>query len=254
MKTLLLSILGLLACARVEAGVGVTVNAECNVFGAGHNSPNNAPDVGPNGGGIPPVMISLAALGDAPALQFQASGTISFCPSCGSFGPDGNGTLYAAPSYNGISGITNFPSRSLIAVFTSEAEPANPAPPTLDFSVIGTNFATLSPQLDQLFFIGAGMITTNGAAQTIFVPSGATRLYLGFVDGYAYPDSPDGYNDNSGALSVMVSGLPVCDPPPAGLVAWWPGDGNAVDVVGGHNGTLVGGVTFPAGKWGSRSF
>ena len=79
-------------------------------------------------------------------------------------------------------------------------------------------------------------MTANGSLQTIIVPPGATRLYLGFVDGYTYQDTPDGYDDNSGALSVTVSALPVCDPPPSGLVAWWPGDGNAIDVVGGQNG------------------
>ena len=226
MKPLLIFLLTILACARVEAGVGVAVSAECNVFGAGHNSPNNTPDVGPNGGGIPPVMIPLTALSNSPALQFQAAGTISFCPYCGSFGPDGNGLLYAAPSYNGISGITNSPARGLIAVFTGATEPANPAPPSLDFSVIGTNFATLSPQLNQLFFIGAGVITTNDAPQTIF------------------------YDDNSGSLSVNVSGLPACDPPPSGLVAWWPADGNAIDVVGGHNGSLTNGANYIQGEVG----
>ena len=40
----------------------------------------------------------------------------------------------------------------------------------------------------------------------------------------------------------------VCVPAPAGIVGWWPGDGNASDIVGGNNGTLSGGVTFTAGK------
>jgi hypothetical protein len=35
------------------------------------------------------------------------------------------------------------------------------------------------------------------------------------------------------------------NPPPTGLVAWWAGDGNANDVVGGHNGALVGGKYGP---------
>ena len=43
---------------------------------------------------------------------------------------------------------------------------------------------------------------------------------------------------------------PSCTPPPSGLVAWWPGDGNANDVIGGYNGTLNGGVSFAAGEVG----
>jgi hypothetical protein len=38
-----------------------------------------------------------------------------------------------------------------------------------------------------------------------------------------------------------------CTPPPADLVSWWPGDGNADDIQGGNNGTLQGGATFAPG-------
>ena len=38
-----------------------------------------------------------------------------------------------------------------------------------------------------------------------------------------------------------------CVPSPGGIVAWWPGDGNANDIVGGNDGTLTGGVTFGTG-------
>src|SRR5579859_5627959 len=41
-----------------------------------------------------------------------------------------------------------------------------------------------------------------------------------------------------------------CVPPPPGLVGWWPGEGNADDVIGGDNGTLEGGATFAPGKVG----
>lgn len=41
-----------------------------------------------------------------------------------------------------------------------------------------------------------------------------------------------------------------CVPPPAGLVSWWPGEGDARDVVGGNDGTLQGGVSFTPGKVG----
>ncbi|HVM62953.1 MAG TPA: LamG domain-containing protein [Verrucomicrobiae bacterium] len=43
--------------------------------------------------------------------------------------------------------------------------------------------------------------------------------------------------------------LAACDPPPSGLVGWWPGDGNANDIIGGNNGTLTS-VTFAAGEVG----
>ena len=35
--------------------------------------------------------------------------------------------------------------------------------------------------------------------------------------------------------------------PPAGMVSWLPGDGNAQDIVDSNHGSLVGGVTFPGG-------
>jgi hypothetical protein len=42
-----------------------------------------------------------------------------------------------------------------------------------------------------------------------------------------------------------------CATPPAGLVSWWPGDGNANDIVGGNNGVLENGVAFVQGEVGS---
>ena len=41
-----------------------------------------------------------------------------------------------------------------------------------------------------------------------------------------------------------------CFPVPDGLVAWWPGDGNTVDVQGGNDGILVNGATFDIGMVG----
>jgi hypothetical protein len=58
---------------------------------------------------------------------------------------------------------------------------------------------------------------------------------------------------NSNTCSFSVTVLPRaagCVPPPSGLVNWWPGEGNAVDSVGGNNGTLEGGVTYTNGDVG----
>src|SRR6266487_7197793 len=52
-------------------------------------------------------------------------------------------------------------------------------------------------------------------------------------------------------LILTLSGLAaaqVCVPPPSGLVSWWPGDGNANDIVDGNHGSISGGVTFVPGK------
>src|ERR1041385_6475927 len=40
----------------------------------------------------------------------------------------------------------------------------------------------------------------------------------------------------------------ICVPPPAGLENWWPGDGNAADIVDSHPGTLMNGASFAPGK------
>jgi hypothetical protein len=38
-----------------------------------------------------------------------------------------------------------------------------------------------------------------------------------------------------------------CIPPPSGLVAWWPGEGNAKDIVSTNDGTLVASASFGQG-------
>lgn len=39
-------------------------------------------------------------------------------------------------------------------------------------------------------------------------------------------------------------------PAPTGLVSWWPGEGNANDIVGTNHGTVIGGVTYTKGEVG----
>jgi hypothetical protein len=39
-----------------------------------------------------------------------------------------------------------------------------------------------------------------------------------------------------------------CFPPPPGMVAWWPFDDNAIDIRGGHDGTLFGTTTYGLGE------
>lgn len=71
---------------------------------------------------------------------------------------------------------------------------------------------------------------------------------------------PAGYN-RSIVLSLFLSLVAMtsltrdvafgqCVDQPAGLVAWWRGEGDAADGLGIHNGTLGGGITFAPGKVG----
>ena len=58
------------------------------------------------------------------------------------------------------------------------------APPTLDFTSIGENFTSLSPLIDQVFFIGDGLTGTGtGTQQSFNVPDSATTLVFGVADG-----------------------------------------------------------------------
>jgi hypothetical protein len=50
--------------------------------------------------------------------------------------------------------------------------------------------------------------------------------------------------------SAFAQSSPPCDPAPAGLIGWWPADGNADDIAGTNNGTLENGVTFAPGEVG----
>ena len=95
----------------------------------------------------------------------------------------------------------NAPVNALVGVFLNDNLPTSSgAPPGLDFrpSGLGTAFLTLNPALKQVFFIGDGRTGNGtGAVQQFIVPAGATRFFLGTVDGF-------GWNTNSGTFSVQV--------------------------------------------------
>ena len=51
-----------------------------------------------------------------------------------------------------------------------------------------------------------------------------------------------------GGLAPYPLSVPGCVVPPANMISWWPGDGNANDIQGGSNGTLQGATTFVPGE------
>jgi Ca2+-binding RTX toxin-like protein len=150
-----------------------------------------------------PTLMPLSVTpGDV--LTFTATGLVANGPVGQPFvqqdGPDGGSfTSHRPGSDNGIAN-TNVPYNSLVGVFLTNNQPnLSPAPSELDFSLIGTNFTTLSPQTGQAFFIGDGLTGTgSGAVQQFVVPQGATRLFLGTMDAY-------GWDNNVGSFTVTVT-------------------------------------------------
>jgi hypothetical protein len=163
-------------------------------------------DVAP---GQSPVEVALSFIpGDV--LIFSATGLTDHCPGfiCGAAGPEGD-LVEAQPwshtvgAENGIGDIIA-PIDALLGVFLGPAQPNLTAAPgsVLDFGTLALrDFASLSPLLKQPFFIGDGLRNDGLTRQGFIVPIGATRLFLGPMDGFDW-------NNNAGSLDVNVAAVP----------------------------------------------
>jgi hypothetical protein len=88
--------------------------------------------------------------------------------------------------------------------------------------------------------VGFRNIISIGNDETAGSPS-LDRNFRGVIDEVRITDralDPAGF----------VIPLGPCVTPPAGLVSWWPGDGDALDIVDGNHGTLMNGATFAPGE------
>lgn len=146
-----------------------------------------------------PVLVRRM-LSHAIGVTFTAEGAIQHTPECP---PDCHGPNGAEPARhmdgaeNGISDIAA-PMNALVGVFVNDNRPdTSDAPRPLHAKSPKRGVQTLSPQLKQVFFIGDGK-TDKGAYRRYLVPAGATRLYLGVMDGYEW-------NNNSGSFTVTVA-------------------------------------------------
>jgi hypothetical protein len=125
------------------------------------------------------------------------------------YGPDGNGTSGSnISSLGGISGYRG-PEGPLVGVFLDDSIPTGAAPATLNFtpSGLGRNFASISPALGQVFFMGNGIFLDAAGKRTrqrFIAPAGATRLVLGIPDAALFDGEPGFYDDNNGGYSVRL--------------------------------------------------
>lgn len=146
-----------------------------------------------------PAHVVGLTLTPGASLHFTVTGSVNNNPFPSGDSPDG-GTdglpdfQYHTPE-NGMSGF-GAPINSLIGVFLSDSVPTL-SPQTIE-STYAPNSPTSAPALQQVFFIGDGLTGTgSGARQQFMVPAGATRLYLGALDG-------TGWNNNFGSFQVLV--------------------------------------------------
>jgi hypothetical protein len=202
MNRLALAILGGALLAG-PAGA-VTVNSTDAIYNYGGSG------VAGGGSTTPP---EVSVLGDAgQALTFSATGLLELTPGgepFGFHGPDGGPAAFSmsVSQAAGISGVNSPNVGYLAGVFLNGSEGATTGLSNSDFSPAGTgeDFASLSPVIDQVFFIGDGLTGTGvGLAQQFFVPTGATILVLGIVDAGGYNGVPGAYFDNHGAFAVDV--------------------------------------------------
>lgn len=157
----------------------------------------------------------------------------------GSQGPGLN--LQAEESISGIQApVDGF----LTGVFES-GPPSGGAPPSLNFNTIGTNFPSLSPVIQQLFFIGDGLTgDRTGNTQVFYVPSGATKLYLGIPDACFYNGPPSCYYDNEGYFTVSYAISTQSRMPKITLVSPASGKAGSHVSIWGYNLRNVKAVTF----------
>ena len=93
------------------------------------------------------------------------------------------------------------PINALLGVFLDDSGlpvgSGHDVPPAMDFSTPGSrDFDTLEPGLRQVFFIGDGL-KADGTSQRFVIPEGATRLFLGAMDGFEW-------NNNGGHFSTTI--------------------------------------------------
>jgi len=177
------------------------IDSRSDIFSSG------MPVASPERGGVLPAMAILAPGGGV--LSFSEVRGLAGCGAGEASGPDGGrcaGGDTALSGTESISGIIDHQhSQFLVGVFLAETKV--PAPPALDFSegALGTAFPELSPALGQTFYLGDGLSGRGaGSPQRFVIPAGATRLYLGYADGWGFQGAPGAYGDNTGGISTAL--------------------------------------------------
>ncbi len=184
------------AANGADAATCQIVLATANIFGAGHDEP---PAPGEGGAGTLPPIWEVPP-GATTMTVTDTAGTVKPVPAAGGTGAGGEaGWVSDINSHNGISGIVHRKKGLfLVGVFLTDETPVEGEHPDRLGFTDNEDFAELAPEIGQTFFIG------DGVGHTYVIPSGATRLFLGFADANQFQGDPGYYGNNSGQLTVSV--------------------------------------------------
>jgi hypothetical protein len=143
---------------------------------------------------------------------------------------------------------------------------------TADGTITGSSTVTVNPAVADHFGVSASGHVTAGTALDLTVTaldafnntatSYTRAVSLTSTDAsavlphdYTFTAADQGVHTfngvtlkTAGTQTVTATGTRI--PADTGILSWWPGDGNANDIVGSNNGTLHGGVTFAEGEVG----
>ena len=165
---------------------------------------------GGNGSAGPDTAADLLTFtaGAGNVFSFTATGEIGCCGGLNpGFTPDGAGGGTNITGRNGLSNISGNSLIPLVGVFTTDTDPfGGAAPAALAFNAGSPT--SLSPLLNQVFYIGDGLTGYNnasGSSLSFTAPTTATRLYLGVIDANGFNGPTDFYGDNPGSFTVNAS-------------------------------------------------
>ena len=155
-----------------------------------------------------PTLVTGLDFTAGDVLRFEASGQVTYGggPTTGN-NPDGDSALNMNNFGDGISAPQGVRANALLGVFLGDDSPTGAVTPASLSFESGLDFASVAPEIGQIFFIGDGLTSdTNaglfdGEPQAFNVPAGATRLFLGTCDG-------TGWYNNSGSFTVDITTTP----------------------------------------------
>lgn len=201
-----------IACMVGTSSANISTPASSDPWLAGMPSGATASydDTAP--GQSPTQVTSIPVIPGSYITLTNVSGTAQHATTGTADGPEGNlSQIYShgidspgGPTPAAENGIADavMPIDAFLGVFLDASAPnTSPAPARRDYtSAAARDQATYDDiALKQPFFIGDGK-TSSGTVQQFRVPPGATRLYLGVMDGYEW-------KNNSGTFSATITVL-----------------------------------------------